>query len=59
MLRHVKPGDEIVIPLDVYGGTYRILNKVFQPIGCVIKRTTWASTALGGTPPKTKLVWID
>ena len=32
---YLKPGDEIVIPLDVYGGTYRILNKVFQPIGCV------------------------
>ena len=35
---YLKPGDEIVIPLDVYGGTYRILNKVFQPIGCVIKQ---------------------
>ena len=22
---YLKPGDEIVIPLDVYGGTYRIL----------------------------------
>src|SRR5262245_34880164 len=33
---YLKPGDEIVIPLDVYGGTYRILNKVFQTIGCVI-----------------------
>src|SRR5215469_16536744 len=24
---YLKPGDEILIPLDVYGGTYRILNK--------------------------------
>ena len=35
---YLKPGDEIVIPLDVYGGTYRILNKVFQPLGCVINQ---------------------
>src|SRR6202041_3424001 len=30
---YLRPGDEVIIPLDVYGGTYRILNKVFQPIG--------------------------
>ena len=35
---YLRPGDEIVIPLDVYGGTYRILNKVFQPLGCVIRQ---------------------
>ena len=29
---YLRPGDEIIIPLDVYGGTYRILNKVYQPI---------------------------
>src|SRR3954462_1653165 len=34
----LKPGDEIVIPQDVYGGTYRILNKVYQPTGCVIRQ---------------------
>ena len=35
---YLRPGDEIIIPLDVYGGTYRILNKVFQPIGVVTSR---------------------
>ena len=29
---YLRPGDEIIIPRDVYGGTYRILNKVYQPI---------------------------
>src|ERR1700731_5188537 len=24
---YLRPGDEVVIPIDVYGGTYRILNK--------------------------------
>src|SRR5437016_8914505 len=34
---YLKPGDEIVIPLDVYGGPYRVLDTLFRPIGCVIK----------------------
>ncbi len=35
---YLRPGDEIVIPTDVYGGTYRILNKVYAPIGVTIKQ---------------------
>ena len=35
---YLRPGDEIVIPQDVYGGTYRILNRVFQPFGVVIRQ---------------------
>src|ERR687891_1921048 len=35
---YLKPGDEIVIPQDVYGGTYRILTKVFEPIGCRVRQ---------------------
>ncbi len=35
---YLRPGDEIVLPTDVYGGTYRILNKVFQPIGVVVRQ---------------------
>src|SRR5687767_3095521 len=34
----LKPGDEIVIPPDVYGGTYRLLNKVYQPAGCTVRQ---------------------
>ena len=34
----LKPGDEIVIPPDVYGGTYRLLTRVFQPIGCTVRQ---------------------
>src|SRR5918995_1472613 len=42
---YLKPGDEIVIPQDVYGGTYRILNKVFQPMGCVVRQVDIADHA--------------
>jgi cystathionine beta-lyase/cystathionine gamma-synthase len=57
----LKPGDEIVIPQDVYGGTYRILNRVFLPLGCGIRQIDMAdpdalASALGG---RTRLVWLE
>ena len=57
----LKPGDEIVIPQDVYGGTYRILNKVYQPTGCVIRQVDVGDrealeAAING---RTRLVWIE
>jgi len=58
---YLRPGDEIVIPLDVYGGTYRILNRVFQPLGCVIRQIDLgdASALQAALSNKTKLVWIE
>jgi cystathionine gamma-lyase len=57
----LKPGDEIVIPLDVYGGTYRLLTRVFQPLGCVVRQIDVSdpralSAALTG---RTRFVWIE
>ena len=28
---YLKPGGEIVVPSDVYGGTFRMLHRVFEP----------------------------
>src|SRR3954465_12679028 len=58
---YLRPGDEIVIPLDVYGGTYRILNKVFQPLGAVIKQIDLAQPGAldAALSSKTRLVWIE
>jgi cystathionine gamma-lyase len=58
---YLRPGDEIVIPIDVYGGTYRILNKVFQPIGVVVKQFDIADHAAleAAITPRTRLVWIE
>jgi cystathionine beta-lyase/cystathionine gamma-synthase len=57
----LKPGDEIVIPQDVYGGTYRILNKVHQPIGVGVRQIDFADpTALDeALNERTRLVWIE
>src|SRR6476469_2701809 len=58
---YLRPGDEIVIPLDVYGGTYRILNRVYQPLGVVIRQIDLATPGAldAALSAKTKLVWIE
>ncbi len=39
----LAPGDEVVIPLDVYGGTYRLLTKVFPT--CKVRQVDVADPA--------------
>ena len=58
---YLRPGDEIVIGLDVYGGTYRILNKVYQPQGVVIRQVDVAVRAEleAALNPRTRLVWLE
>lgn len=58
---YLRPGDEVVIPLDVYGGTYRILNKVFQPIGVVVCQIDTSNEAAlnAAITSRTRLVWIE
>jgi len=58
---YLRPGDEIIIPLDVYGGTYRILNKVYQPFGIVIRQidTSDLKAVEATIGKKTRLVWIE
>src|ERR1700683_4552934 len=58
---YLKPGNEIIISLDVYGGTYRILNKVFQPLGVTVTQLdasdlTQLEKAIS---ERTRLVWIE
>jgi cystathionine beta-lyase/cystathionine gamma-synthase len=58
---YLKAGDEVVVPLDVYGGTFRLLNKVFAPLGCVVKPADLSDVASvsRAITTKTRLVWIE
>lgn len=58
---YLKPGDEIIIPPDVYGGTYRILNTVYRPIGCVIKQVDVSDPQAleAAFSSRTRLVWVE
>jgi cystathionine gamma-lyase len=61
VLSLLRPGDEVVAAADLYGGTYRLLERVFKPWGLVARYTDDPSPQgfarlLG---PATKLVWIE
>ncbi len=61
VLSTLKPGDEVVAAADLYGGTYRLLERVFKPWG-LIARYTDDPTPAGFAQlltEKTKLVWIE
>lgn len=57
----LRGGDHIVCCDDVYGGTFRLMDKVYRKLGveitfvdmCDLKKTRTAFT------PKTKLVWME
>ena len=58
---YLRPGDEVVVPLDVYGGTYRILTRVYEPLGCRIRPvdTTDLAAVAAAITDQTRLVWIE
>lgn len=57
----LKPGDEVVANADLYGGTFRLLDKVFKPWGLTAKYvddpTPEGFSAV--VSAKTKLVWVE
>ena len=58
---YLRSGDEVVVPLDVYGGTYRLLTRVFAPLGCHVRPvdTTNIDAVAQAIGPRTRLVWIE
>src|SRR5579871_2218642 len=61
VLSLLRPGDEVVAAADLYGGTYRLLERVFRPWGLLARYTDDPSPAGFAklVSPKTKLVWIE
>lgn len=58
---YLRPGDEVILPLDVYGGTYRILNRVFQPMGITVRQLDFSDlqAVAAAITRKTRLVWVE
>jgi len=61
ILRTLRPGDHIVMGNDAYGGTFRLISKVFAPMGI-----TWSAHDLtdpvaldAAWPDNTKIVWAE
>jgi cystathionine gamma-lyase len=61
VLSLLKPGDEVVAAADLYGGTYRLLERVFKPWGLVTHYTEDPSPAgfVRLITKATRLVWIE
>jgi cystathionine beta-lyase/cystathionine gamma-synthase len=61
VLSTLKPGDEVAAAADLYGGTYRLLERVFRPWGLVARYAEDPSSAgfARVIKPATKLVWIE
>jgi cystathionine gamma-synthase len=57
-----QPGDHAVIPLDAYGGTYRLFKQIFEPWG--VEHTPASghdvdAIASAVQPGRTKVVWVE
>jgi cystathionine gamma-lyase len=61
ILSLLHPGDHVIVPEDMYGGTYRLIKEIFEPVN--IKFTFTDFTDLEqirqAFQPSTKLVWIE
>jgi len=57
----LRPGDEVLIGPDVYGGTYRLLTKVYMPIGVAVRQVDFsdANAVRAALTARTRLVWIE
>jgi cystathionine beta-lyase/cystathionine gamma-synthase len=61
LLHTLRAGDHVVACDDVYGGTFRILDKVMKPLGI---ETSWVDltdlrTLDAAITKQTKLVWLE
>ena len=61
ILRLLSPGDHLLIPHDAYGGTYRLVARVYEPAGFSFTPVdmTEASACTTEWRDETKLVWIE
>src|SRR6186713_1062909 len=61
VLATLRPGDEVAAAADLYGGSFRLLERVFRPWGLVPRYTEDASPEgfAAILTPATRLVWIE
>ncbi|NDZ96657.1 cystathionine gamma-synthase [Streptomyces sp. SID6673] len=57
----LRPGDHLVIPNDAYGGTFRLIDKVFSQWGITYSAAPVSDVdaVRAAITPATKLVWIE
>ncbi|MGN7134102.1 cystathionine gamma-synthase [Rhodococcoides corynebacterioides] len=57
----LRPGDHLVIPNDAYGGTFRLIDKVFTQwnVEYSVAPVSDVDAVRAAVRPNTKLVWVE
>ncbi|MBM3720019.1 MAG: aminotransferase class I/II-fold pyridoxal phosphate-dependent enzyme, partial [Actinobacteria bacterium] len=58
----LKPGDHIIVPIDAYGGSYRLINRVYTPWGIshtAVDQNDVVAVEKSIQPGKTKAIWVE
>ena len=61
ILSLLHPGDHVIVPEDMYGGTYRLIKEIFEPVKINFTFTDFTDLDLikQSFLPSTKMVWIE
>jgi cystathionine gamma-synthase len=57
----LRPGDHVVIPNDAYGGTFRLIDKVFTQwgVGYTPAALSDLDAVRAAITPQTRLIWVE
>ncbi|OJZ72589.1 cystathionine gamma-synthase [Mycobacterium paraffinicum] len=57
----LRPGDHVIIPNDAYGGTFRLIDKVFTQWGVQYTPVALsdADAVRAAITPQTRLIWVE
>ena len=61
VLRLLRPGDHLIVPRDMYGGTYRLLSAVWEPMGFAFTPVDLSDPAAVAAAwrEETRLLWVE
>src|ERR1041385_2768936 len=61
VIKLLKPGDEVITGDDLYGGSYRMFTKIYEPYGIKFHfiNMTDAENVRKYVNAKTKLLWVE
>ncbi|HET8864394.1 MAG TPA: cystathionine gamma-synthase [Gracilimonas sp.] len=61
LMKMLRPGDHVITTNDLYGGSYRLFTKVFEPYGInfTFVDMTDLENVKSSITEKTKLMWIE
>ena len=61
VMRTLRPGDEVITGDDIYGGSYRLFSKIYEPMGVKFHYVNLydAQTILPSINSNTKMIWAE